>query len=151
MKLRDWRNSNDLSAKVLADLIGVAEVTLRAYETGSRRPKSEVALRIEAATDGEVTAAELLGLNVDVPTTKAVRETAPPFEAAPISVPVPADLAEMARKYDLNVEALIAEGGVPRLRDAFKAAYMVRHKEAIDEINASVREHGTLSQRYGTI
>lgn len=151
MNLREWRKANRISAKDLAERVGVAEVTLRAYKSGARRPKTEAAKRIEAATNGEVTAAELLGLNSDIPDARAVRETGTPFEYAPVKVPVPADLAGMARKYGLDVEALIAEGGVPRLREAFKAAYVVRHKEAIDEINTSVREHGTLSQRFGTI
>jgi len=151
MKLRDWRHSRGISVKTLANQLGVSDVTLRAYETGARRPRPEAAKRIEDATNGEVTAAELLGLNADTPAARAVRETGAPFEAAPVRVSVPADLADMARKYGLDVEGLIAEGGVPRLREVFKAAYIERHREAIDEINASVREHGTLSQRFGTI
>jgi len=151
MELREWRKANRISAKDLAERVGVAEVTFRAYESGARRPKTEAAKRIEAATNGEVTAAELLGLAAPAHGPGGMSDSPRAFEAAPISVPVPADLADMARKYGLDVEALIAEGGVPRLRDAFKAAYIERHKEAIEEINASVREHGTLSQRFGMI
>jgi len=121
-------------------------------ERGLSKPSVETAKRIEAATNGEVTAAELLCLNADEPRSdKAVRESGRAFDAAPVSVAVPADLADMARKYGLDVEALIAEGGVPRLREAFKGAYIERHRDAIEEINVSVREHGTLSERFGTI
>lgn len=149
--LRTWRKSNGVSQAKLASKIGVTDSALCKYETGQLKLSPELAKRIETATNGEVTAAELLGLTAPERLEKGVRETARPFEAATVKVSVPADLAEIARKYGLDVEALVAEGGVPRLREAFKDAYIMRHKEAIDEINASVREHGTLSQRFGTI
>lgn len=120
-------------------------------ERGLSKPSIEAAKRIEAATNGEVTAAELLGLNAPERPEKGVRETARPFEAATVNVSVPADLADMARKYGLDVSALVAEGGIPQLREAFKAAYVERHRDAIDDINTSVREHGTMSQRFGTL
>jgi len=155
-QLREAIKASGRSIASIARDAGIARTTLYSFVSGeSQELRSDahnaVVAAIEAATNGEVTAAELLGLNADTPTARAVRETGAPFEAAPVRVSVPADLADMARKYGLDVEGLIAEGGVPRLREAFKAAYIVRHKEAIDEINACVREHGTLSQRYGTI
>ena len=152
MQLKAWREKNGLSLTRLADLTGLAHSTLSLIERGKRNCGRSAAKRIEAATNGEVTAAELLGLNADEPRSdQAVRETGRALDAAPVSVAVPADLAEMARAYGLNVEALLADGGIPRLREAFKAAYVERHRDAIDEINTSVREHGTLSERFGTI
>ena len=135
----------------MADMVGVAYSTWNCYENGSRRPKATVAEKIEAATNGEVTAAELLGLSPQSDTAKGLRKTGQPFDSAPVKVAVPTDLAEMARKYGLDVEALIAEGGVPRLREAFKAAYIERHKEAIDATNDYVREFGTPSEQMGML
>jgi len=134
-------------------MIGVTGATIQSYETGQRRISAELAKRLEFLSDQDLSAAELLGLNSSsIPGRKRdPRETVSPFDGASIEVAIPPDLADMARKYGLDVEALVAEGGVPRLREAFKAAYIVRHKEAIDEINASARAHGTLSQRFGMI
>ena len=151
MSLTDWRKRNGLTLAELGKEVGASAAALSRCERAERRPSPELAKRIEAATKGEVTAAELLGLNADKPVTRSVGESSRAFKAAPVSVAVPADLAEMACAYGLNVEALIAEGGISGLREAFKAAYIERHREAIDEINASVREHGTLSERFGTI
>ena len=150
MDLRTWREQSEYSAKQVADIVGVAYSTWICYENGSRRPKATVAEKIESLTKGELSAAVLMGLS-EHRTTAGLRETGQTFEAAPVTVAVPTDLADMARKYGLDIEALISEGGVPRLREAFKAAYIERHKVAINEINASVREHGTLSQRFGMI
>ena len=150
MKLKDWRRKSPFSARELAEQVGVAYSTWSCYENLSRRPRPEIAKRIEAATNGEVSASELLGLETQQPA-KGLREAGQPFETAPVKVAVPGELADMARKYGLDVEALIAEGGVPCLREAFKSAYVERHKEAIEEINTSVRKHGTLSQRFRMI
>lgn len=151
MNIREWRVFRGSTQQRCAEALGVSQATLSKIECGSAVPSPQTAKRIEAATNGEVTAAELLGLNTDEPRTRAVRETGAPFESAPVRVSVPADLADIARKYGLDVEALIAEGGVPRLREAFKAAYIVRHKEAIEWANAYVREHGTPSEQLGMI
>jgi post-segregation antitoxin (ccd killing protein) len=134
-------------------MIGVTGAAIQRYETGQRRISPELAKRLEFLSDQNLSAAELLGLNSSsIPGRKRdPRETGRPFDGASIEVAIPPDLADMARKYGLDVEALVAEGGVPRLREAFKAAYIVHHKEAIDEINASARAHGTLSQRFGMI
>ncbi len=150
MNLREWRQKSGLTASEAADKAGVAYSTWVAYENGSRRPRPSGARRIEELTGGEISAASLLDLD-GRPVSRDVGETEAPFSNAPVNVSIPPDLAEMARKYGLDVEGLVADGGVPRLREAFKRAYIVRHKEAIDEINASARAHGTLSQRFGMI
>lgn len=150
MNLRAWRNREGISAAEFGRQIGVAGTTVCHYERRTRTPSRTIAQQIEAATNGEVTAAELLGLKVPE-SSKSVRETSTPFESAPVKIAVPNDLADMARKYGLDVEALIAEGGVPRLREAFKAAYIERHKDAIDATNAYVNEHGTPSEQMGMI
>ena len=151
MVLRTWRQSQSLTLEEVARQVGSSKGYISQIESGVRRPGADLAKRIESMTNGEVTAAELLGLKADIPATRAVRETGTHFDSAPVKVAVPTDLAEMAREYGLDVEALIAEGGVPRLREAFKAAYIERHKEAIEWASKYVREHGTPSEQLGMI
>lgn len=150
MKLREWRKRTGLSGGQAAKLVGTAQSHWSGIETGKKTPSPKLAEQIEIATNGQVTVAELLGLSA-TKSLQRVHETGSPSEPAPVKVAVPGDLAEMAGRYGLDVESLIAEGGIPRLRAAFKAAYIARHKEAIDQISASVRKHGTLSERMGMI
>jgi len=150
MNLREWRKSAGLTGTDAAELVGTVQSHWSGIESGKTRPSPELAERIEAVTNGLISAAKLLGLT-EPTSAHGFRETGQSFDSAPVKVAVPNDLADMARKYGLDVETLIAEGGVPRLREAFKAAYIERHREAIEEINTSVREHGTLSQRFGMI
>jgi DNA-binding transcriptional regulator YdaS (Cro superfamily) len=44
----------------LADKLGVAEVTVRSWANGNRKPSALAAKNIERATGGKVTAAQLL-------------------------------------------------------------------------------------------
>ncbi|MGV3577544.1 helix-turn-helix domain-containing protein [Brevundimonas sp.] len=50
------------SQSALAKRLGLAAGTLSSIRSGQRRPSTALAKRIEAATDGEVSAAALLGL-----------------------------------------------------------------------------------------
>ncbi|MEM9938785.1 MAG: helix-turn-helix transcriptional regulator [Pseudomonadota bacterium] len=96
MELREWRKAKAISSAELAERCGVSEVSIFAYERGTRRPRPEIARRIEAATNGEVTAVELLGLSAQ----KRVQENPAPFTQAP------AKLSEEARALGLNPEAI---------------------------------------------
>ncbi len=58
----DYLDSRRGAAAVLAARLGVSKGTLSSIRTGRSRPSPELAKRIEQATDGEVTAASLLGL-----------------------------------------------------------------------------------------
>ncbi|MEM1149351.1 MAG: hypothetical protein AAGI03_02175 [Pseudomonadota bacterium] len=139
-ELRATINASALSKAELARRAGIAPTTVYDFARGDTQ-----SLRIDAhqALEKAVSSSSR--------SPRGIRETGQPFEAVPVKVPVPADLAEMARRYGLDVEALVAEGGVPRLREAFKAAYIERHKEAIEWASDYVREHGTPSQQLGMI
>ncbi len=56
--LRGWRESLGLTQVEFAKKLGVPQTSLSAYETGRLRPGLDVALRIEAKTDGAVKAAD---------------------------------------------------------------------------------------------
>ena len=166
MKLRDWRNEHGVSAADLAEMCGVAETTIRSYESGARRPKAELAQRIEQITGGAVLATDLVGLTgmrgvaespaeftlEEPPRAQTMAEIrAERLAPQPVTIGVPKDLLDLSREYGLDVEALIVEGGLPRLRQVFKETYMERNREAIEWTNEYVRKYGTLSEQLGMI
>lgn len=58
----DYLDSRRGAASALARRLGISKGTLSSIRTGRSRPSPELAKKIEQATDGEVTAASLLGL-----------------------------------------------------------------------------------------
>lgn len=139
-ELRAAIKASELSTAALIRRAGLAPGTVYDFVRGDTKT-----LRIEAHM------ALVRAVSSSSQKQSGLRETSTPFETAPVKVAVPTDLAEMARKYGLDVEALVAEGGVPRLREVFKAAYIERHKEAIEWAAEYVREHGTPSEQLGMI
>ena len=131
----------------LADLTG-AEVSR--FERGDRLPTAAVAKRIEAATNGEVSATELLG--IDSPGRHGVREDAAAFEKeTAVAVPVPDGLLRAAREQNLDIPALLAKGGIPALEAESRRVFRERNADLIAWNRKHVEEHGTLSQRFGMI
>ena len=61
-KLAEYLSRHNVTQQVLAARAGIATNMVSAIKTGRRRPSPEVAKRIEAATNGEVPAANLLGV-----------------------------------------------------------------------------------------
>lgn len=166
MKLKAWRTANKISRAQLAQLAGVSYHTLASYESGRRRPSPPTAQRIEQITSGAVQATDLLGLTGIRDVAESAAEFTPEEPLSPqtvadiraehmdpqlVTVGVPRDLLELSRKYGLDVEALIAEGGLPRLREVFKEAYMEHNREGIEWTNEYVRKYGTLSEQLGMI
>ncbi len=153
MQIRKWRDKHKVTLVQLAELSGLSHSTLSLIERGKRSCGRTAAQRIEAATNGEVTAVELLGLNSNHPGAKAVRESGTPFEAenAAVEIPVPAGLLALAREQGLDVENLLQSGGLPALKKASQDVFFVTYKDAIESTNEYVRKYGTLSQRFGMI
>lgn len=60
--LDEYLRASKVPAAVVARRAGVTPGTLSSIRSGQRRPSPRVAQRIEAATDGQVSAAVLLGL-----------------------------------------------------------------------------------------
>ncbi len=63
----DYLDSRRGAASALARRVGVSKGTLSSIRTGKSRPSPELANRIEQATEGEVSAASLLGLDSGSP------------------------------------------------------------------------------------
>lgn len=57
--IESYRERHHLSWAAMADRIGVRDSTLHRLARLQRRPSGELMAKIEAGTDGEVTAAEL--------------------------------------------------------------------------------------------
>jgi len=150
MNIRDWRLSRDLTQLDCAERLGISQATLSKIESGSQIPGRRTAERIEAATNGEVTAAELLGLETPV-RQPAVRKDASASEhRATLEVSMPPETLEAARAYELDAASLLLKGGLDAVRAAIARAYYLRNKEAVDAVNAEIREHGTFAEQMGS-
>jgi transcriptional regulator with XRE-family HTH domain len=55
MRLQDYINEHGLTHSSFADTIGVKKESVRRYAKGERIPRREIAEKIHAATNGEVT------------------------------------------------------------------------------------------------
>ena len=77
MELSEWRKAKKISFDECAALFGITGKnpgrTLQRYETGENKPKSEMMLRIETATEGKVTVGDQLKTRMNW---KALREAA---------------------------------------------------------------------------
>ena len=141
MKLKYWRQSKGLSVDHAASLFGISHHTLRSYERGVRRPRREIAESIQSATNGEVTAAELLGLNAT-----GVNETPNEFEhARTIQVELnDADLKDAA-KYGLDAKAIARKAVEEEVKTARLRAWIAENKTAFDAHAKDVEENGLWS------
>ncbi len=154
MDLREWRRTKRLSADDLASRVGVAASTLVSYENGTRRPRADVAQRIEAVTGGAVSAASLLGLSEHRARKRGVREDAESFisgEQVTISLTVSADQARTLQRAGANVQAVARGGAAKALKEAEAKAWAEANREAIEAYNAWIKKHGTLAEQLGLI
>tara|TARA_R110000824_G_scaffold10870_1_gene47647 strand:+ start:314 stop:784 length:471 start_codon:yes stop_codon:yes gene_type:complete len=151
MQIRQWRKKAGLTQNQLGELAGLTGVQIGRIERGLSPTSRESAKRIEAATNGEVTAAELLGLETSAPRrTRRMAEDATSFDGnAAVSVPVSPALLEQARAQGLEVETLVAKGGIDALREASKQAWYEENREAIEAKRRHIEKYGTFGQRHG--
>lgn len=136
MQIREWRLANNLTQSSLAKNAGLATPYISQIETGSRRPSPEAAKRIEAATNGEVTAAELLGLK-----SGGVREDAAAFTPNP-------NIAKEARALGLDPDAIAAKAVEDAVKRKRIEAWNEENKDAIESWNAHYRKHGLWNEKY---
>ena len=61
MKLKTWLKKNGESFRSFGKRTGIDHTSLFKYTTGERTPRLNVALKIEKATKGQVTCADLAG------------------------------------------------------------------------------------------
>ena len=119
---------------------------LLAYERGTRKPRPEIAQRIEAATNGEIRATDLLGLS----SVSTVCEEPAAFAPEPtVAITVPEQLLILAKEYNLDIASLITEGGVHRLKQELKDSFNQRNHAAINANRKHIADHGTFGERMG--
>lgn len=157
--LKEWRVRNGLLQAELAQQLGVTAQSISRYERG-RRPPTALARKIEAATDREVTAASLLGLE-EAPkrNSRGVREDGASFDSrnkasrTPVTVTVEveltADQLEDYRKLLADLEAIAAEGARAALRAAHQEAWNEVNREAVDAHTKWIEERGTFHDQFG--
>lgn len=109
MKIREFRRAVGMTAKELADAVGVAESTMSLYENGKREPEYRTLLRIAAQLG--VSVDTLLGANTDG-TSRGVR--IPVYGAVAAGLPIEAitDIED----YEEICESLAATGEFAALR-----------------------------------
>lgn len=143
MKLSEWRKSNGLSQSALGSRCGLAGPYISQIEAGVRRPSPEAAGRIEAVTNSEVTAAELLGIK-EVGVRSGIMEEAKIFDFGTSDDA----LLKEAASYGLNASE-IARAAVER---AVKTERMKRfseeNREAIESWNEHYKKHGLWNEKY---
>lgn len=123
-------------------------------EKGTQQPSPEVAQRIDDFTDGEVTAASLLGLSETAPRKRGVREDAASFDGAShltVNVPLPPDRAKALRDIGADIKAIARAGAEKALKEAEAKAWADANREAIEAANAWIEKHGTLAEQLGLI
>lgn len=142
MKLREWRKTEGLTSKELGARCGVSEAAIRHYETGERRPRPEIARRIEAATGGAVSAAQLLGISgVSSASSPGLLEGAATFAHGAVD----ADVFAEAISYGLN-PAEIARAAVERaVKTERMKRFSAENRDAIESWNDLVEREGLWS------
>jgi transcriptional regulator with XRE-family HTH domain len=154
MKLRDWRKGQGLPLDEVASRIGVAVATLGAYENGTRRPRAPTARKIEAVTQGAVTAASLLGIEEATQRSRGVREEAVPYrptETISVQIPVSSQQRQDLIDLGIDIDAIALAGAQKALAEAHSKAWTDRNREAIEAYNAWIDKHGTLAEQLGLI
>ena len=149
MDLKTWRQAHGFSVDQAASRFGIATPTLYNYENGSRRPRAAVAKRIEDATGGEVTAAELLGFSASGMREEPAQMEGASGQSVQLTLALPRRLLEAVKEYGLDAEALVLEGGQDRLEAEVRREFRERNAEAIEWSRQYVETHGTFGQRFG--
>lgn len=109
---------------------GLSHTQVMRIERGLSGISTEAAKRIESATDGEVTAAELLGIS------GGFSEEATPFEPA---------LASEARALGLDPDAIARRAVEEAVKRARMDAWNEKNREAVDSWNKLVEREGLWS------
>ena len=83
-RIRDARKNAGMTQKALSEATGIAEISIRNYEAGKRKPQSEQLKALARALD--VTTDYLLGVTY-TPVTVDDGDGTPPYRATVVNVP----------------------------------------------------------------
>ena len=114
---------------------GVDRTVISKLERGLISISPDAAKRIEAVTNGEVTAAELLGLS------SGVREERVPFFTE-------RDLATEAKEFGLDPEAIARKAVEDAVKRARMDAWIAENREAFAANARDVEENGLWCDRH---
>lgn len=154
MDLRTWRTKVGLTLEAFGERVDCTKAALSDIERAKKRPSTDLAKRIEAATRGEVSAAVLLGLEQSTKRRKSLREDAAPFGDSGVlnvSVPLPAMLQEDIGALGIDAEAVARDGALRALKEATAAAWREANKDVIEQNRRYIEKHGTFAEQMGLI
>ena len=124
----------------IADAAGIAKTTLYSFVSGdseSLRAPAHAAVEAVMGGRGKVKVGqiseELTAFNMP----------------SSVPVPVPAGLLATAREHDLDVETLLAKGGLPALQAEARREFRERNRDVIEANRAHIEKYGTFGQRHG--
>lgn len=143
MKLRDWREKEELTSAEFAALAGVSESAIRHYETGVRRPRTDTAKKIEMLTRGEVSALELLGLEGKNKRVRGVSEHGSKLLQAPTKSD--AALLEEARSMGIDPDAVARKAVEDAVKRARIEAWVAENRDAFAAHAHDIEENGLWS------
>jgi post-segregation antitoxin (ccd killing protein) len=154
MTLRDWRKRNRVTLQRLAAAVDVSRAHLSSFETGVKRLSPDLAKRIEAFTDGEVTAASLLGVSGSLKRSLSVREDAAlyqPDEKIMVELPLSSTQQAELKGLGVDIASVAQRGALQALKEARARAWREANQEAIEASNRWIEKHGTLAEQLGLI
>lgn len=138
MSLRKWRKRKGLTQKELAESCGTSHVRISMIERGDGLPSPKLAGKIELVTEGQVTAAMLLGLNT---ATRTIQEESREFDHK---------LATEAIKLGLNPDAIAKKAVEDAVRRKRIDTWIEENREAMEANTKEIHENGLWSDGLRT-
>lgn len=136
MTLSEYRTRTGLTLAALGARIGVSHSTVKRWEAGESLPRGRrMIAAILEATDGAVTAADLLGGPRDAGTRPGFAETQAPYAAE-------------ARALGLDPEAIAGAALKAAIQAEKKRSWVEENREAIEEHTAWIEKHGVPLAKY---
>ena len=150
MTLREWRKSKGLTLQQLAERVNISVTQLSKIEKGKSNPSVAAADRIAAATDGEISALQLLGLPLtprpkgEQPKGVGEGKTGFLFDRSETLEALRAE----ASSYGIDTDSVARKA----IEDVVKAERIRRwneeNREAIESWNHHYEKHGLWNEKY---
>ena len=123
-------------------MLGTTPAFVSQLETGHRSPSATYAKKIEKMTNGEVTAAELLGI-----VSTGVNETPREFKhAATLQIDLSEDDLKDAARFGLDAKEIARRAVEEKLKQARLKAWVAENQAAFDAHAKDVEENGLWSE-----
>lgn len=133
MALKTWRKRNNISQAELARRLATSKAYISQLETGHRRPSTDLAKRIEQATNGGVTAIELRGL------------AHPDYNVSEDPTSFDYDLRSKAEALGLDPDAIAKKAVEEAVKRKRIETWIDDNREAMEANAKDIRENGLWS------